>query len=204
MSQLTRTKEELLLTLTHRLPLLTLTQAVRLGIEKSDLDSLTQERLLERLWFTAHPEISLGGPAVVWMPSSELPKFGPIAYRLKARWNKAAVGHEIVIASKRAKHLFGGYLGGKPPRRSELTHDIHLAQVYLRFREQQPELALNWEPEAKLLSMAQSERCRVPDATIVDPKTGTPRLLVEFGGAYGKQKLEAFHAACSDIPYQIW
>ena len=109
---------------------------------------------------------------------------------------------DAVIATRQATREFGGYIGGRRPRDSETTHDIHLAQVYLRLRTRQPELLSQWVSEAQQYAEGGGKNERLPDVIIRD--TGIPQFVIEFGGAYSKPKLEAFHAASAEIPYQLW
>ena len=78
-----------------------------------------------------HPEIELKAPLCSYTPGDPDPDLGPVARETRGRWKRAPVATDIVYASRRAKHVFGGYLGGKKPRPSETRHDIHVAQVYL-------------------------------------------------------------------------
>ena len=54
------------------------------------------------------------------------------------------------------------------------------------------------------LDAAKNSPEKLPDAIIDAP--GHSRV-VEFGGAYSKAKLEAFHRYCSEelkLPYEVW
>ena len=213
MLQIDATTEDLIEVLTHRVPLLTLHQIAKAWFANSTdpsaaamstLLGLETQGLIFASSLAARPELDLKEPVFVWAPGNHAPHCGPIAYQLKNRWKAAAIRQPVVIATRLAKRLFGGYLGGKLPRRSEVTHNIHLAQVYLRVREEQPTAAEQWISEYQLYAEGHRDCERLPDGTIRDPQTGMPRLFIEFGGSYSKQKIEAFHHACQTTPYQIW
>jgi len=95
--------------------------------------------------------------------------------------------------------MFGGH-GGRYPRESEETHDIHLAAVYLRFRSIAPALASSWVSEARIKRERKTNRGKLPDAMV------DKRRVIEFGGAYKKAKLAAFHKYCAarEFDYEVW
>jgi len=147
----------------------------------------------------AHPELPLHGPIIRWASGDELPEFSKASYALRSRWRLAAVPTKCFIASRAAGRMFGGS-GGRYPRESEETHDLHLSAVYLRFRSTVPDIAATWVHEAQIKSERRQRRGRLPDG-IVD-KT----RVIEFGGAYKKQKLAAFHKFCEgkNFDYEVW
>lgn len=203
--------EIILEALTRRVRLITVDQAAdtwwwltvrpRTNAKKC-LRKLERQGLVEFITIMAMPEIDLGKPVFEWHPGNPPPKFGPIAYRLRTRWNAPLVPTEAVIATIKAKRLYGGYIGGRKPRRSEATHDVHLTQVYLRLRRTNPEFAAQWVSDAQQYAEGGGKNARLPDAVI---REGTSvHMLIEFAGAYSKQKLEAFHGQAKRYPYQLW
>lgn len=202
---------ELLQSLTRHVRLLTLDQVARTwwshtarpkSNAKKKLNQLQKQGLVHCFTILARPEIKLSAPVFVWTPGDPAPSFGPIAYRLQSRWKGPLVPTEVVIATKQAKRECGGYIGGRKPRDSEATHDVHLAQVYLRLRKTQPELLAGWVSEAQQYAEGGGKNARLPDAII--RSEGSPRLLIEFAGAYSKQKLQAFHGESQQASYQLW
>jgi hypothetical protein len=106
----------------------------------------------------------------------------------------------VVSASKKSANTFGGH-GGRLPREVERTHDIHLGRVYLLYRLQTPSILSSWVFEEEI----RKERGQgmLPDAIIL---TASSQRAVEFGGAYGKAKLERFHRFCEsqNLSYEVW
>ena len=149
-----------------------------------------------------HPELPLSAPVFSWFPGCRLPDFAVVSHRLRNRWTEKTVSTQCVIASTSAGRLHGGW-GGRFPRESEETHDLHLSAVYLRLHETNPEAAARWISEETIRLRRGSRSEKLPDALIDDPTS--PRI-VEFGGAYKKKKLEAFHGYCSELglPYEVW
>jgi hypothetical protein len=204
-------KDDLLRALTHHVRVLTLDQIARTwwsrtvrpkNNAKKCLRKLEQQGLVQCLTIMARPEIELPEPVFTWTPGDPDPNFGPIAYRLKNRWKEPFVPTQAVIATREAMRNYGGYIGGRAPRDSEATHDIHLGQVYLHLRGQQPELLQGWVSEAQQYAEGGGKNARLPDVIIRD--AGSAQLILEFAGAYSKQKLEAFHGEASHIQYQLW
>jgi len=158
--------------------------------------------LLEQHVVLAHPELELDAPILVWRPGNPTPEFGKIAYCLKSRWRHPPQATRIVIATAEAGTWLGGY-GGRIPRASETTHDLHLASVYLRMLKAQPRRARKWESEARLLARGGGRGEKLPDALIRSRGGAT---AIEFGGAYPVTKLRAFHEHCRNrgLAYELW
>jgi hypothetical protein len=100
--------------------------------------------------------------------------------------------------------MLGGR-GGRPPRPTEWTHDLHLAEVYLRLRAVSPARARTWRHE-DLESHATADRAgaKLPDAFVVDGQLPTAIELV--GASYSTEKLLEFHYYCAALGmgYELW
>jgi hypothetical protein len=75
--------------------------------------------------------------------------------------------------------------------------------VYLKYRQADPENAQHWMFETEMQKHRDNKRDKLPDAFISSP---TMTRVIEFGGAYAKAKVAAFHHYCADIavPYEVW
>lgn len=93
--------------------------------------------------------------------------------------------------------------GGRWPRRSELSHDLTLAEVYLGWLARPESAAERWISEAGLTKLGFGDRKRLPDAMI---ERATGRFAVEVGGEYAASKLAAFHRFCAqhELGYELW
>jgi hypothetical protein len=212
--QLTESDREILETLTHRVRVLTVRQVARTWFcDSVDPMRRAKRRLavLQRAGHVflstvvAHPELPLQRPVLEWHPDDAMPDFGPIAYRLQSRWTSPVTTTNLVLAAHAARCRFGGYIAERQPRRSEVTHDLHLACVYLWYRHNRPELAKQWVSEHELYARGGGRNARLPDALIRDRRRRPGRdLVVEFGGSYSKQKLVEFHEELKETAYQIW
>jgi len=147
----------------------------------------------------SHPEIELRGPLLRWSPEDPEPDLGALSYRAQNRWTDEYRPIQAVIATEKASRLFGGS-GGRYPRSSEETHDVHLASVYLSYMASNPQLAARWHHEDIEIAIPGQ---KVPDAIIGEADT---RIAVEFAGKYSREKLLEFHNYCctESLPYEVW
>lgn len=214
MLSLTARDDEILDTLTLRVRILSLDQIRRtwwpgsVHGRQTALRRITQledEGLVHIFQLVAHPELTLCAPLLAWTPKRPDPDFHKVAYRASARWSQPPVQHTAVIATRQAGSHYGGW-GGRYPRLTERTHDLHVAALYLQKCSEDPDTRKYWKSEEKLreerAGKKNSGRHHLPDAIITRPR----RTVIEFGGAYKVEKLSSFHGYCKDIglPYEIW
>ena len=83
-----------------------------------------------------------------------------------------------------------------------------MAQVFLHYRLLHPERMSDWvfeeQVKAERRRAGRSEAGeKLPDAFL---RTHSATKVIEFGGAYGKDKLVAFHRYCKEnsFSYEIW
>ncbi len=163
------------------------------------LRRLEDAGLLISFLAVAHPELPLQSPVICWASGNKLPEFSRSSYALRSRWRLSAVPTKCFIASRAAGRMFGGS-GGRYPRESEETHDLHLSAVYLRFGSTAPDLASSWVHEAQIKREQKQRRGKLPDAIV------NKRRVIEFGGAHKKPKLVSFHKFCEEkhFDYEVW
>ena len=199
---------EILSALTHRVRVLSLQQvaqawwpgvATALRSARRRLEELASAEFVEILTLMVHPELPLTDPLVTWQPRLDPPDFDLLAERTRHRWTRPVIALPVVIATEAAARRFGGS-GGRRPRPSEATHDVHVAAVYLRMRSELPTRAASWISEARL---PKGKGVGIPDALVQD---GRYRTAIEFGGEYSRPKLVKFHQNCADrrYGYEIW
>jgi hypothetical protein len=197
--------------LTKRVRVLTLPQVARTwwAVSKNPIENarnrlqiLKTNTLVQIQRVPAHPELLLEEPVSTWTPGAAPPDFGAVSYLLQTRWNRPTVSTVCISATTKAANRLGGH-GGRFPREVERTHDIHLARVYLCFKDRSPSLLQGWIFEEALRQEHRRSSERLPDVII---RNGTHQRVIEFGGAYPKVKLEAFHGYCKEkaFPYEIW
>lgn len=206
---------DLLAVLTLRVRTMTLQQIATLWTEpartpthppfpdaRRRVELLMHSGLVEITPMLAHPAIELTEPLAVWQPGLPPPAFGEIAYAAKSRWKCPPVVTEFVTATTDAGRLMGGQ-GGRHPRTSEASHDMHLAAVYLRMRRELRTRSESWRSEAQVLAKRDGAADKLPDALVRD---GRSKTAIEFVGEYPATKLAAFHGYCEreGFGYELW
>lgn len=168
------------------------------------LKRLAQAGLLSRVIVPTRALPPLEGPLVHWQPGEPAPEMGQVAYRCQSRWRGRAVHPTTVwIASEKAAQLYGGSRRGDLHHPTQATHDLGVAAVWLRLKITAPAWAEAWRGEDQLAHTRVGQK--VPDAFLVDAENAV-RCVIEFGGAYDSERVEAFHADCAarELPYQLW
>ncbi len=199
---------EILETLTRRVCVLSIRQIARTWWSESHqaerrawrrVRQLERDGWVEVIRAMAHPELPLQHPHTIWYPGKAPANFGKLAGRLQERWNQPEVSTPCVVGTEQAGAAFSGH-GGRAPQDSEVTHDVHLAAVYLLMRRELPTRAASWVGEAAL---PVGQGIKVPDALVCD---GRQRTAIEFGGSYDHVKLSDFHGYCESQGrgYELW
>ncbi len=168
------------------------------------LRRLTTAGLVERITVRVRPLPPIQQPIVTWRPGADEPGFGPAAHQLQSRWRKRPVRSATAyIATHRTSQLFGGRGRGRLKQAMQATHDLGVAAVWLRLRQQAPEWADAWRSEDLLAHTRCGEK--LPDAFLVN-ESGDVVCVVEFGGGYDAARVRELHEDCADrgLPYQIW
>jgi len=210
-ANLTRRDLEILDTLTLRVRVLSLPQVAATWFgEARDAHRAAERRLIAldrrglilRFVMAARPPLELDRPLASWQVGQAPPEFSTLAAALARRWRQRACPVPCVIATRSAGTWLGGH-GGRQPRRSEISHDLTLANVYLRWRCENPYAIGEWYSESRLSGLGFGKATRLPDALV--RRDGQP-WVVEVGGLYSADKLADFHAFCSvqGLPYELW
>ncbi len=168
------------------------------------LRGLVAGGFLHRQSLPAYPLLPLSNPILTWAPGEGPPDYEVVGYQLQHRWEDRQYEPTMVyFASRRAMCQLGGTGTGRLRHADQASHDLHLSQVYLLFRQKKPELARCWVGEEEFAVERLDEK--LPDAVIKD-SSGAVRLVVEFGGKYDPRRFRAFHEDCRTrgIPYQLW
>lgn len=208
--QLTERDTEILAALATRIRVLTVDQIARTWWQDSR-DSTDNARKRLRVlsaggWLSihrlpAHPELRLSEPAFTWELQEPPPDSGALAYRLQRRWAEHLTLTSFATATAKCARRFDGR--ARPPRQVERTHDIHVAAIYLLYRARDPHVLTGWISEDVLRAEHRRDSERIPDAIL---RLGHRKRAIEFGGAYPKAKIEAFHRYCeeAELSYEIW
>lgn len=204
---------DLLYLLTHKLRLITFPQVLQ-HLDHRDMDEHAQTRdewqqLHRDGWLDVrttlvHPLLPLRNPILSWQPDDPPPPLAAIARQLRKRWTSVPQPTLIGWATRKSSRRFGGYVGGVSPRRSETTHDAHLSEVFFRYRQSDPRVARRWISDRELVARGSRHGEAVPDALVPPLRRDSTALVIEFGGAYPRHKLEAFHSGFAHMRYELW
>lgn len=202
------TKDELLSLLTQKVRILTEGQIARelfthckrpVRAAKSCIRSLEKQGFVATRCAMSPPELSLASPVLQFTPGDDLPDFDRVSWQLQSRWKEPPESKRIVFATRKAKLELGGAARGRAPRAKEITHDLHVAEVFFRLRREKPEWALAWVPEDALRESGRTGD--IPDAVIC---LSEKEVIIDFGGSYAAEKLRRMHANFCRTRYQIW
>lgn len=211
---LTERSRAILLALSNKVRFFTLDQLARgwwpstasgRRAARTTLAQLTALGYLAERCLPAHPEIPLDGPIHQWQPGVDTPDFGSLAYCLQSRWTQSLTTVVLYHATRKTAARFGGF-GGRLRFPLQATHDLHVSQIYLHFREYDTTAAQDWISEEVLSSTLRPKRGdKLPDAVLAGAD-GRMRLVIEFGGAYDRKRVEKLHRYCDrqGVPYQLW
>ena len=160
--------------------------------------------LLLSAHFQVRPLPSLTAPVATWRPDTPPPNFGSVAWKLQSRWTSPPRRTTVYFVSGKGANQYGGRARGAIKREFQVTHDLGVAQLYLNLLRTDPDAAAQWVGEDVLRYSRRREK--IPDAVLMAPNQRTPRLVIEFGGAYDVRRLRKFHrdCACRGLPYEIW
>lgn len=169
-------------------------------LARDRLAKLERAGLLRRASRPARPLLQIVEPLAIWRPHRPTPDFAAIARQLANRWPDDMVRMECIEVTDEGARGVAGVPAAAPPADSELTHDLHVAAVYLRMLDELPARASTWTLETRL---PKGQGVKVPDAMVRD---GLERTAIEFGGLYDRVKLEAFHDYCrrERMGYELW
>ncbi len=207
---MTNRDQEILLALALKVRLFSLRQiaahwwAGELANARRRLKHLQAGELVRRVTVPVRTLPPIERPVASWQPGHSDPDFSAVSYRLQSRWKSRPVRLVTAfIASGKTAQLFGGKNRGELKYPTQATHDLGVAEVWLRFHECVPAWAEAWQSEDQLAHTRRGEK--LPDAFLVNEE-GQTDSVVEFGGAYDARRIEELHRDCAsrDLPYQIW
>jgi hypothetical protein len=126
-----------------------------------------------------------------------------VSHQLQTRWRYRSLRPTVVYTpTDRTIVQFGGR-PRSPMLLTQVTHDLGVTAVWLRYVKQNTPLTSLWMGEDILAPTRIHQK--LPDAAMVDLH-GEPTLLIEFGGSYGAERVADFHddAAARGLAYHLW
>ena len=167
------------------------------------LNQLATAGMVTRSIVNAQPLPELTEPVVRWQPGQPHPDPNRIAFQLQNRWRFRALRPTVVyFPTSRTIAQFGGRERSQALL-TQVTHDLGVTAVWLRYAQQDSAMTAMWVGEDILAPTRVDQK--LPDAALVD-QHGEPKLLIEFGGSYGAARIADFHddAAARGLPYHLW
>lgn len=150
----------------------------------------------------ARPLLPLDVPLVAWEPRDPAPEFGSLSWRAQSRWTSPATFTRIWRAAPLAAARLGGAARRDVKNLCQVTHDLHVAEVYLAFlRDSDPRAAMWVGEDAVPPGLIGGF---LPDALLL--RRGRIARAIEFGGAYPLGRFARFHEHCEflGIPYTVF
>ena len=168
------------------------------------LSSLVDAGLLNSSTALAAPLPPMTEPVLSWLPGDEEPDCGAVAWKLQSRWTNGPRVVTVYLATTKATRIFGGKARGYLKQEYQATHDLGVSQMYLDLHRRSPELAAAWIGEDILAPYRR--RQKLPDAVVATSPEAQPTVVLEFGGAYDKPRVQSFHEDCRDRghAYELW
>lgn len=167
------------------------------------LSQLVSNGMLKKGVVNTQPLPEIIEPVVRWQPGQPAPDVGHVAYQVQHRWKFRALRPTVVyFPTVKTITQFGGSERSQT-KLTQITHDLGVTAVWLRYANQDNDTTAMWIGEDILAPTRIREK--LPDAALVDQQ-GEPKLLIEFGGSYGPERITDFHddAAARDLPYHLW
>lgn len=148
-----------------------------------------------------HPLLPLSTPLVFWTPGKPEPDFDSLAWQAQKRWVKAPCPTRIFWLSEKAAAAVGR--PAPRPKLFQLTHDIHMTELFLRFLNSSLASVWSWLPEDQV-PRPKRRGYRVPDALLRSPHG--QEMAIEFLGSYCAKRIRRFHQDCAgkQLSYQGW
>jgi hypothetical protein len=166
------------------------------------LKRLRQVGLLQLGRMVVFPEVTLGAPLAKWNPGASEPDLRCLLAKTRRRWSRSIEVVTAVSITATGAAMYGGR--ARRVRPSEGTHDVHVAQVFLKKLSESSEQAAEWIGECELASESRGAEGVIPDALV---RLAGQMLAVEVvGESYTLAKLQRFCAYCRHRgwSYELW
>ena len=175
-----------------------------LATARQRMGKLVASEFVAQLRVLAAPLPLLHSPVIAWAPGDEAPDYGAAAWQLQSRWKEPVELTRVYLATNKACRLFGGKRQGSLKAEYQATHDLGVSQMYIQRRIKSEQAIANWIGEDVLAHYRKGQK--LPDAVLAPAPGENPSLVLEFGGAYDKRRVEAFHKDCAkrELAYEVW
>ncbi len=139
----------------------------------------------------------------LWTSKAGPPPYSKIEYVVRSRFRDDVRTEAIYVASRQGAALLGGKSGKTTMKKTQVSHDLHVASVWLRKFLHKPSEARDWRGEDTYAVERKGEK--LPDAMCF--ADGMPYLVVESAGiSYTAERIEAFVNDCRTrkLEWELW
>ena len=209
---MTSWEREILVVLANHVRMLSLPQVARtwwtenrrgLRRARESAQRLAEEGWLDSYRVFSRPVAPLSEPLVVWTVNQRPPDFPQLSAWLHRRASASAAVTTVITAARKTHTLFGRGVVPSRPKLTQITHDLHVAEIFLAYRARGFDERQRWVPEDHFPDTWPIRE--QPDAILLDGD-GQFKRAVEYGGDYSVDRLIRLHYALARIrlPYEIW
>jgi hypothetical protein len=176
-------------------------ETAQAGIGGLALKSLVSRGYLKTAQPLIHPALPLSSPLVFWTPGKPEPYFDALAWQAQKRWTKPLWPTRIFWVSEKAAAMTGR--AAARPKLFQVTHDLHMTELFVRFLSSSSACTWSWVPEDEV-PKPKGRGHRLPDAMLCSPHG--QQMAVEFLGSYSAARIRTFHRDCAakHLAYQGW
>jgi len=114
---------------------------------RADVKRLAQSKWLIPMTVLARPMLQLTAPIFEWKAGDPPPDFPLLETLCRERWIFPAVQTEVAVAGPRALEVFGGATPGDLKNACQTTHDLHMGELFLRYRDAGLDWRVQWVGE---------------------------------------------------------
>lgn len=169
-------------------------------LAEHSLRPLVEFGLVQQLVVRVHPMLSSVVAAFEWRPGEPTPTdemFSGLARRFEQRWSQAEVQMRVYVATRKGLNLMGSYLD-EAPKEEQFTHDLHVAEIYVSMRDQNPpEVIKHILGEGAFPKLGKTIRfAKDPDLFLCDENRQALQVI-EFCGSYDEKHLRDLHEHCA-------
>jgi hypothetical protein len=150
-----------------------------------------------------HRLLPITAPLQVWAPGDAWPDPAAVSRKCKSRWTEPPRPVTAYVLSRKARRIYGGPAPCRIKSESHVTHDAHLASLYLELVRRDPEIADLWTGEH--VNAPERKHQKLPDA-VLRTREGRTLKVIDWGGAYTHERIHALIQDCAerDLPIVIW
>jgi hypothetical protein len=168
------------------------------------IESLRRSGLMEEETIEVYETPRPTQPLLEWTPGDPPPTAGQLhqlADLLATRWSQRLQAVQVFRASREAANVFGATTGEGKDRSSDWSHDLLISEVLLRYRAVHPVEVKDWIGESFVPKLGLTIKgMKDPDAFLI--VAGRIERIIEIGGKYSVEHLQALHEHCAGGAYR--